>query len=101
MSVALAIFEVFCVLCFILGALGSLQALPAVAVMTSAIMRSAAPLLEFSLMVVVIMPFTAVFLYNASLTDERLTVPTHLTSFMGTLELQGARTTIKSASILP
>ena len=81
-SVLLAMFQCATALCGMLGLLGALQSLPGVAVMTSAIMKSAGSLLEFSVMVVVILPLAAMILYNASIADERLALPTHLSSFM-------------------
>lgn len=80
--VVLALFQVACALCGILGFLGALQALPAVAVMTSAIIKCAGTLLEFSIMVVVILPLASLILYNANIADERLTLPPHLATYM-------------------
>ena len=81
-GVLLVMFQCACALCGMLGLLGALQALPGVAVMTSAITKSAGSLLEFSVMVVVILPLAGMILYNASIADERLALPVHLSSFM-------------------
>lgn len=90
--VAEAFFQGSCVLSIGLGLLGALQALPAVAVLTSALLRIVAPLLEFSLMVLVIVPLAAVAIYNVALTDERLTVPSHLSAYMLKTILTGMST---------
>lgn len=81
-GVLLVMFQCVCALCGMLGMLGALQALPGVEVLTSAITRSAGSLLEFSVMVVVILPLAGMILYNASIADERLALPVHLSSFM-------------------
>lgn len=81
-NVLLAIFQIACALCGLLGLLGALQALPAVAVMTSAIRKTAGSLIEFSVIVVVVLPLAGMICYNASMTDEKLTLPAHLFSFM-------------------
>lgn len=83
------LFETACVLCAVLGFLGALQAVPAVDVMTSALRKTVAPLMEFSLMVLVIAPLAAILLYNSALTDEGLTVPSHLSQYLVTLVLLG------------
>lgn len=89
MKVAFTVFQVVCLLCTLLGFLIALQAIPEVAVMTSAIKNSARPLMEFSLLVLVILPLAATVLYNGAVADERMTVPSHLSSYMILLLLIG------------
>ena len=89
-GIVLAAFHVAGALCSIMGLLGALQALPAVAVMTSAVVRSAGKLAEFAIMVVCVMALAAMILYNGVIADERLTVPGHLTSFMLLSTIHGA-----------
>ena len=89
-GVVLAVFHVAGVLCGIMGLLEALQALPAVALMSSAVVKSAGKLAEFAVMVVVVLAFAATILYNGVITNERLTVPGHLTSFMLLSTIHGA-----------
>lgn len=87
-----ALFENACGICCMLGLLGALQAMPAVSLVTSAIMQSGRQLLEFSVMVACIVPMIALILYTSNISDERLTLPTHLASYTLISTITGTRT---------
>lgn len=92
--VAVALIKILCTVFGMIGLLGALQTFPAIAVMTSAVTQSLGKLLEFSIMVITILPLLALILYNSNIADENLSLPSYLGSYMvlstlsGTLTLQ-------------
>ena len=87
--VLMTLFQTGCAACVVLGYLGMLQTLPAILNMISALKKSVRPLIEFSFMVLVIVPLAAIIVYSGTLADERMTLPNHLASFMMSATLTG------------